>query len=213
MMTGSGTTESRMVDVGNKDKDTLFLEMCALAKSLHVDAKEIELVVVNIGPGGFTGLRTSIAVTKMIAMTNSARIVAVEAAVVVAEHAELGPGPFFVCSGAKKDSFWLSKVSQDQHKWLCSSGIAVTNDLVSQLDTIRAVFADDYLQEETRGKIERCGVRIYPTNVSALSLLRVGLRLFRDGETVLPERLLPIYPREPEAVRLWKERGSDSRAT
>jgi len=43
--------------------------------------------------------------------------------------------------------------------------------------------------------------------VSAKSLLSLGVQLFKNDKdtTVNPLELLPLYPREPEAVRLWKE--------
>ena len=59
-----------------------------------------------------------------------------------------------------------------------------------------------YLPEEFQS-----GCEIIPLRTSARALLK---RLEKDASRTSLEELRPIYPRVPEAVRLWEERRPGS---
>jgi hypothetical protein len=144
----------------------------------------------------------------MISLVNHASIVPVESAIVCAEHSGIGDGPFFVVSSVKGEHFWLSKVQQTASGWECESAISTTESLGSILGDIQAVFADEFIPEEAHSLLMRNEIPIYPLVLSATALLRIGVKLFKDGCSVHPSELLPMYPREPEAVRRWKAKDS-----
>ncbi len=206
MMNRSGAIAATSVSVGSTTEDTLFCSIDELSQKLNIKPKEIELMVVSVGPGGFTGLRTSTAIAKMVSMVSGATIVPVESAIVVASHGNEGNGPFYVLSSIKNNHTWLSKVWQQDGKWFCKSKNTTLDQVVSKLKGVSGVFADSHLPKETRSAIESRKIPVYQCCPEAESLLRIGLRFFSDGDCVDPWDLLPVYPREPEAVRLWKER-------
>ncbi len=182
--------------------------MKELAIDLGVAPKTIELVVVSIGPGGFTGLRTAVAIAKMVSLVTGAAIVPIETAISVAHHANKGSGPFFVVSGVKQDSFWLSKVQKEAEHWVCGAGVSTLTEMNKNLSNARAVFGDSYLPESVRTTCTANNVDIYNSSTSASSLLALGTQLYIEDNTasVDPLELVPLYPREPEAVRLWKNK-------
>ena len=55
---------------------------------------------------------------------------------------------------------------------------------------------------------EAAGVAMRPFAMSAVACLRAGLDLAQQGQFDDPITLQPLYAREPEAVRLWRERPS-----
>lgn len=72
------------------------------------------------------------------------------------------------------------------------------------------LIADAFLPEDIAERAERLGLVRAPLRLSARACLLEGLaRLTRheeQGSIVSVDALMPLYPREPEAVRLWRER-------
>ncbi len=208
MMNSSGDIESATIlGEGNKTDD-VFPSIVSTAELLHISPNEIELVAVSIGPGGFTGLRTSVSISKMIALSTRAKLVSVESAIVTASQGDVGDGPFFVISSVKNENFWLSLVQKKDGVWMCDSAITTTSELLDKTDTVYAAFVDDFLPSDTKCLFEKNNTPLYPSRPDATTLLHLGVELFTSGVVVDPHHLLPIYPREPEAVRVWKTRPS-----
>ena len=206
MMNCSGDTETREVDNAKREKDDVFPSIETLSTSLGITPIELELVVVSIGPGGFTGLRTSVAIAKMLVLASEAKIVSVESAIVTVQQANLGAGPFLVVSSVKGDDCRASMIQKNDCKWNCVSRNVSVALLGHELAGIKAVFADEFLPKQASTQCQEHQVEIHPCNPDATSLLQIGLTAHKDGEFIDPDQLLPIYPREPEAVRLWNER-------
>ncbi len=206
MMNKEGTVASRTVESGRRDEDELFPEIESVATELHISPVDIELVVVSIGPGGFTGLRTSVAIAKMVALAAHAEIVPVESAIVTAVSSNAGEGPFLVASCVKRNQCWLSRVEKINNRWECEASMTPIDAVQSKTNGVSTIFADEFLNHKTRDRIEEHGVKVVPNNVDVNALLEVGLEMFNRGERCDPASLLPLYPGQPEAVRVWKER-------
>jgi tRNA A37 threonylcarbamoyladenosine modification protein TsaB len=65
------------------------------------------------------------------------------------------------------------------------------------------VFADDFLPTSAKHYFEEHNIPVHQNDLNAKSLLEVGLQFEANGQTVPPLDLQPMYPREPEAVRIW----------
>lgn len=210
MMNSVGEIKSEKVHGSNRDADDVLPTIDTISESLGIDPQDIELVVVNIGPGGFTGLRTSVSISKMIALASGAKLVQVELAVSVANQSNTGDGPFLVISSVKEDSFWLSLVTKKNDNWVCESKNATTKTLNENINDVHSVFADEHLPNEAKLFIEQHGVQLLPIETDATSLLEVGIGLYKENRVVDPTDLLPLYPRVPEAVRVWKTHHPDN---
>lgn len=208
MMNDNGDVECRNVDIGKREKDDIFPSMEKLSRALSITPRHMELVVVSSGPGGFTGLRTSTSIAKMIALASGAKLVSVESAIVIASQAALGDGPFLVISSVKRDHFWLSTVQNKDGGWMCESNNASVDTLKSSVDGILAVFADEFIPDNAKSILSHCHIPLHQSNPNAETLLKIGLNLYTKGTCIEPEQLSPIYSREPEAVRMWQERHS-----
>jgi tRNA threonylcarbamoyladenosine biosynthesis protein TsaB len=175
-------------------------------KELRLQPRDISLVIVSIGPGGFTGLRISTTIAKMISFATGATIVPVQSAVVVAAASSSGPGPFLIVSSVKKEEFWLSRVEQVNNTWQCTASLSNKNNLPKVIDGVTRVFADDFLPLNARQYFEELGIPITGVDLDAETLLQIGVQLHGEGEKISAVELQPLYPREPEAVRIWKTR-------
>ncbi len=197
------------IEIGNRDKDDVLPAIARLAKKQSVKPNSIQLVVVSVGPGGFTGLRTAVSIAKMISFTTSAEIVSVETALSITRSQTTNDGTYFVVSGVKKESFWLSKVTKQNNDWNCKSQLSTLDEFSVVLDaTIDGVFIDSFSPEEVPSLCSEHGVSIYQARPNAKALLELGTMLLKQKATTDPLALAPLYPREPEAVRLWKTKNN-----
>lgn len=206
LMNNSGESLLVPITVGRNEEDDVFPSIEKTAKDLGISADDLELLVVSIGPGGFTGLRTAVAIAKMISLVSGATIVPVESAIVCVQQADKGDGPFAVISSVKGDEFWLSNIVLKEGLWVCTSKPSSTKDLQQDAKHFVGVFADSFLPVEARETMKQHGIPIYAGTPDANALLQVGLDYYKEGQSIEPEHLLPIYPREPEAVRVWNAR-------
>jgi tRNA threonylcarbamoyl adenosine modification protein YeaZ len=203
MANSYGTTITRGVNTGCRDDDTVFPVISEIANELSITPKSIELVVVSVGPGGFTGLRTSVAIAKMIAFTSRATIVPVETAIVTVASSSANKKAYFVLSGVKQDSFWLSKVYKNDNSWCCTASISCVTELKNIITEVDGIFVDLFAPDPISDICIDSGTELCVSFPNAKSLLDVGIQLHSNGVATDPMKLTPLYPREPEAVRLW----------
>ena len=206
MMNKDGVIKCIEVESGSREKDELFPAIESISSSLQITPIDIELVVVSIGPGGFTGLRSAVSIAKMIALSANADIVAVESAVVTAVSSNKGQGPFIVISCIKRNQCWLSRVEKIEGNWTCNASITPIDIVQANLNGSKVVFVDEFLDEDVHGSLKKNSVEILSNTVQATALLTVGVEMYKAGVVCAPSALLPLYPGEPEAVRVWKER-------
>ena len=201
----SATGETIVCDVtsGKRDDDDVMPAIESAMKKLDLQPPDIALIIVSIGPGGFTGLRTAITIAKMISFATGATIIPVPSAIVVAASSDLGTGPFLIVSSVKKEEFWLSRVECNKGEWVCTAGLSNPDELNTKASGVACVFADDFLPTSAKQYFEEHNIPVNKNDLNAMSLLEVGLQFEASGQTVEPLDLQPMYPREPEAVRIW----------
>ncbi|HVP73279.1 MAG TPA: tRNA (adenosine(37)-N6)-threonylcarbamoyltransferase complex dimerization subunit type 1 TsaB [Phycisphaerales bacterium] len=177
-------------------------------------------VCVSIGPGGFTGLRIAIATAKMFAEALDVRLVAVPSALVAAEstlgsevsgrRSEVSQAlSALVALACKNDTLWATRLRRksENEEWTIEgeAGIAQAESL--DIAGAQVVLADVYFPDAARTRAQSAGASIIEPMFSARACLIVGERMLARGETTDPLRLLPAYPRQPEAVTIWEQRG------
>jgi len=201
----SATGETIVHDVtsGKRDNDDVMPAIELAMKELNLKPSDIAVVIVSVGPGGFTGLRTATTIAKMISFATGATIIPVPSAIVVAASSDSGTGPFLVVSSVKKEEFWLSRVECKNGDWICTAGMSNPDELTTKVSGVTCVFADDFLPISAKHYFEEHNIPVHQNDLNAKSLLEVGLQFEANGQTVPPLDLQPMYPREPEAVRIW----------
>jgi len=198
--------EGEIVEVealqGDRDRDSV---MPALDKAINLvggNPKKINAILVSIGPGGFTGLRVAVATAKMISLATGANIVPVETAMGVVAADEHAPQKSLVISAIKNTTCWLTAVDKDY--WTCKGGLIEFEEIEQLIHGQCVIYGDSFLPDEVVSMCNENGVEIRRVSSRASSIMYVGLGFLTEGKTVDPNALLPLYPREPEAVRIWK---------
>ena len=170
--------------------------------------KDLEVVFVSVGPGGFTGLRIAVSTAKTLALALKCRVVAVSEADAVAETSPAA-GPLAICLTGKHGRYWTA--FQEKKDGPASSGQLLAIPDVIEASTRRGVARIAVCQPHNRvtdlaAASAAAGLDIVEVFPDASHVWRVGRRIAETGRFTAPEQLLPIYPREPEAVRLWRQR-------
>lgn len=192
--------------------DDLLPAIDRLCARVGVGPAGLTAVAVSIGPGGYTALRVAITAAASIAEAIGVRVVPVPSALVAAASAHVPGGPTLVCLASKRGACHatLFNAAGPREPWLASA-----RDLgVIDLDAFEAlamdrVLADGHLPEAMRASADRRGIAVEPLLLSVEVLARLGLGegLGSPLEPVDPAAVRAIYAREPEAVRVWRERG------
>ena len=74
------------------------------------------------------------------------------------------------------------------------------------LDGIDALVADEHAPEALLARVAPAGIPVVVPRFEPEACARVAARRLEAGATVDPLALMPIYPRQPEAVTLWERR-------
>lgn len=162
--------------------------------------RDLGLIAVSVGPGGFTAVRIAVTAARMIAHATGAAMVGVPSAKVAAASAPAGESPFAVVLASKgMDGF----VTRFERPFDPASNVAGSVMDASDLDAlgIGLLIADDFLPEPIRAWADRRGVPVAGPVFDPAMCLRVALH----APATPPLTLTPMYPREPEAVRKWRE--------
>ena len=181
-----------------------------LCASAGIGARDLRVVAVSVGPGGFTGLRVACATARAIADATGAGAIAVPSALVAARTLVM-QGSWAPAEGtearvmlaAKGGDAWATLVRMDSgmprvvEAALVPPGVDPGTVMVGDAHA-RALFpavpAERWLE----------------ARFCARACLEVATALEASGAPVDPAGLAPIYPRPPEAVTLWDRRHGRS---
>ncbi len=187
---------------GGSDDDLMpAIERVCRRAGVEPRSGALRRIGVSIGPGGYTSTRVACAVGKMIAEASRAASVSVPTALVVLEGlpAEVRSGRVAIALAGKGDTSWMQ---------VFAGGIAEADGTLANPDAAAALFAsgvrtliaDRHLPAAIRSAAQHAGVRILEPVFDAGACARVAARL----PPIDPAQLVPLYPREPDAVTLWR---------
>ncbi len=206
-----GTTHVVEFEGGRRDRDDVLPGIESALADAGIRASSLAAVAVDVGPGGFTGLRISIAAGQAIAEVASAMVIAVPAALVAAGSTpsiSASTGVVIVCAAAKSGTVWCSRLKRAtiDEPWRILGTPGIVDRLTGDFDP-SAVLADEHVDPALLEESRRSGISIVPPVFNASVLADIAIQRGPDVRVLDdPARLLPLYPREPEAVRKWRER-------
>jgi tRNA A37 threonylcarbamoyladenosine modification protein TsaB len=198
-----GVEALREVD---RDRDDLIPAVERLLRRAGHVMQDVQRVAVSVGPGGFTSTRVACATGAMLAEGLGVPAIAVPSALVAVEG---GKRPVAVLMASKGAAVWCAVIPDNGKEAPAAARAGRMMTAPEIVSTgVTAVMADRHLPVEVRAVLEAAGVAIEPLAFTAQACLRASA-LCGSGD---PSALVPIYPREPEAVTLWRQRHGDSRS-
>ncbi len=201
--------------------DALFVELDALLAESRVSKSDINTVAVAVGPGSFTGVRVSIATAKCIATALGIQVIAVPSAWIEAEalRKTSSRAETIVALACKKESAWFAPCLYREGRWKFAHEPQVggVETLISCIDALGAhasgasiaLMHDEHLHPSLRDEAIARFVASEALCADGHALLSVARECERAGQVLDPIALVPIYPREPEAVTIWETRTAN----
>jgi len=207
---------------GGGHDDDLMPAIDRLMARANLKPRDLTAVGVSIGPGGFTGLRIGIVTAKILAETLGLNVASIPSAFVVAEA--LAPditGPILVALASKKDTCWITRLERGdssssasaERPWRIGDTPGIADASSIEIDGIRALIADDHLPPAIRAACESARIPIHPPTWNPAACLAIAERMIAAGQLTDPLHLVPLYPRQPEAVTLWESKEHSERRT
>lgn len=184
--------------------DGLMPAIDRLTRRLGIGPRDFARIACSVGPGGYTGVRIAVAAAKMIAEAVGARCVAVPSARVAARRANAvggGARPFAVALASKGDTSFLTVFDAPSRPRdagrLVSAGEFPPEDLAF-------LIGDRFVPEAIRAGAERRGIPLVEPVFDPAACFEESLLLAE----IDPAGLLPVYPREPDAVTQRRKRSA-----
>ena len=79
--------------------------------------RDLQVVGVSIGPGGFTGLRIAVTTAKMLAETLGVKVIEVPSALVAANAYKKDEESILIALASKRESAWITKLIRREGVW------------------------------------------------------------------------------------------------
>ncbi len=192
------------IQANTRDSDDVLPAIDGLMKKANLKPKELTLIALSIGPGGFTSMRIAITIAKHVSFITGTPIVAVPSAISAAAS-QKDYSSLFAIEAVKANSFWLSKLTLTKGHWRCDAKLTTTEDVQKISFTQQGILCSP----EHAELANEFNLPILPYTPCATSLMVVSGERLNRGETTSAAALTPLYPREPEAVRKWKAQRND----
>lgn len=187
----------------SRHDDDLMPAIDRLCRRAGKQPRDLRRIAVSIGPGGFTGLRIAVVTAKAIAEATGALCIPVPTALGVGRRIDpaLGAGrAIAVCLAWKDADVWVERFEPTPSGHApTSAGLMKINDL-AQIAGSLLVADDEFVSIlRQRGVLPHAARATAPVFDPA-AILEAGAGL-PDAD---PLALMPLYPREPEAVTKWR---------
>ena len=203
-----GAVHCTLFDPDVRHGDALLPTIDSLLRSVGCTPGELGGCGVSLGPGGFTGLRVSIATCKSMGLALRIPIYGIPSALVVASSIAEERSKMIVALAGKREGAWLTGVECHDGCWtMCRPGALVSaGEEGDWFDEASVLVADEHLPESLhRFAVER-GMEILPPSWNPEACLALTRTRHGAGDADQVHALQPIYPRVPEAVSIWQAR-------
>lgn len=190
-----------------------------LLRQAALTPRDLGLVVVGLGPGGYTGLRLGLATAKTLAVVLRIPILGVTSTAVLAAAREVPAGPVLACVEATQE--FVYGQSFDKR---ADGSLAVLGEPFIEPATVAAarIGANTAVVGSGARRLAACATAgaapkaLHPgledLMPRAEDLLNLGLARHARGEVDDERALLPLYLRPSEAERLWERRQAAATA-
>jgi len=186
------------IDPARAHDDLLMVAIDRAMRTAGLTPRQIGVVAVSAGPGGYTAVRLAVTTAKLIAEATGAACIAIPTSDCVAHRVDNSLARFAVALASKGTTSYVTVY--DNPATPRSPGAVIDADALAALG-VRTMIADRFLSASFKVAAELQGISIIPPVFDALACAEIAHRY----PSVDPLLLAPLYPREPEAVTKWRE--------
>ena len=174
-----------------------------LCRSQGWGPKELEHLYVSAGPGSFTGLRIGVTLAKTLAFATGVKLVAVPTVRALAENAPPDAKHLVIVLDAKRDQIFTARFERMADGW-AEREPAHLDSLTAMLErSPRPVhLLGEGIPFHEKFVPENSGAIIAPPELwsaRASAVFKIGTEMAARGEFAIPDLLVPVYIRKPEA--------------
>lgn len=213
-----GALLERAVETGDRERDHLPTAIDELLRGAGSERGRIDGVAVSEGPGGFTGLRVSVAMAMGIAEALRVPALGLSSALVAAASTleDDDRRTAYVVMSTKRGTAWLERIecrNDSPRRFTTGGGIVDTSAAAEAADAIdpRAgvVLADRRQDPAIVAALVAPGMERVEPRCSAAAIVRLAEGTPVGDGWADPATLAVRYPRVPEAVTLWNAASHD----
>lgn len=191
----------------DRHDDALMPSIERLLRDAGAAPSALDAVAVSVGPGGYTAVRIACATAATIADSCGARLLPTPTSLVGAIDL-LDGEPLAVALASKGERAWVCVFSGVREAAASEARLGVDASAeemgaLFERARCRRLRAGEHLPAPIARWAGAGGVRLEPLRLSALACARAAMLV----DPVDPAELAPVYPREPDAVRIWRERA------
>lgn len=201
--------EEDLFDASRRHAVRIVRRMDNLLKSHGLNPGDVDELYVSAGPGSFTGTRVGITVARTMAqVSHSLKVVAVSTAQAIARNAEdLDWRHLGVVMSSKDNQVYaaLFERRDDEAVLTCPGEMVDAADFLARSPRPILLIGEALDHVELSGE----GVSYAPRDLFLPrpgGVWYIGRRESSAGHFTDDRQLLPIYPRKPEAQRLWENK-------
>jgi len=204
---GSHIVRHRLLDETRLHARDLAPAVAAMLKEEGWKPPEIQAVMVNRGPGSYTGLRVGIMSAKAFAYATGAALIAVDGFCAIATQAPLEAAQVDVIADAQRKQVYQQRITRSSENGEVTSASPLA--IVEFLTWIQGVQRESWVSgpglrkyaDHLPGHIRVPGESVW--DPYPLSILEIGLTRYWAGERENPWKLEPLYLRPSSAEEKW----------
>ena len=178
-----------------KHTENFFTSLKEVLQKAQLQLTQIEAIAVGCGPGSFTGVRLACSVAQGLGYSLNLPIIKVSSLEIIAKHAlhEFQTKNIVVLVDAHMDQIYLGKFKYEKERILSSSEEAIRIEEFSikdfYSDTCFIGSGCNLLKSELKNAKAFSAFHL----PHALDLLSLAKKKIKEGKTIDPEKLAPIY--------------------
>ncbi|MEM9083284.1 MAG: tRNA (adenosine(37)-N6)-threonylcarbamoyltransferase complex dimerization subunit type 1 TsaB [Planctomycetota bacterium] len=195
----------------SRHDDALLPAIEKVMDDAELSVSGLDQIVVTLGPGGFSATRIAVTTAACLAESHSISLLGVPTSLALAvgtgKREDLDQEEGLVVLAWKRQTAWVQRVVLGRDATTRGEAEVLTLDSIGErckAEKELHVVIDPACAREINALSQRD--RVWSPVFSAVAAARASELV----DAVDPEELLPIYPREPEAVRKWRERATTS---
>lgn len=176
----------------------LLPELNRLLEISNTKKQELDLLVVGIGPGGFTGIRVGVVLARTLAQSMNLPLIGISLFECYKRHLNL---PAQVLLSAGKERFYLSTIHTDNTDINQSSQVCTMEEFKDMLRSNESLAENIYWDQTESTKLEGKTIKSLPNlnNLAEEACLASLERLKNDAlfSSYSYKHVVPLYIRQP----------------